>query len=58
MTSGIILLVLIAALVAFVLTRTRRRMGMGNATGRTWIIIMAVVILVVLGLWAYQTQGG
>ena len=58
MTSGIILLVLIAALVAFVLTRMRRRMGMGNATGRTWIIIMAVVILVVLGLWAYQTQGG
>ena len=45
MTSGIILLVLIAALVAFVLTRTRRRLGMGNATGRTWIIIMAVVIL-------------
>ncbi len=57
MTTGIILLVFIAALVTFFLTRTRRRLGMGNATGRTWLIIMTVVILVVLVLYAYQTQG-
>jgi len=43
--------------VTFFLTRTRRRLGMGNATGRTWLIIMTVVILVVLALYAYQTQG-
>ena len=56
-SSGIILLVFIAALVTFFLTRARRRLGMGNATGRTWIIIMAVVILAVLLMYAYQTQG-
>ncbi len=56
-TSGLILLVLIASLVAFVLTRVRRRLGMGNATGRTWIIIMGAVILALLVIWAYQTQG-
>jgi hypothetical protein len=57
MTTGIILLVFIAALVTFFLTRARRRLGMGNASGRTWVIIMAVVILVVLALYAYQAQG-
>jgi hypothetical protein len=30
---------------------------MGNATARTWLIIMTVVILAVLALYAYQTQG-
>jgi hypothetical protein len=57
MTTGIILLVFIAALVTFFLTRARRRLGMGNATSRTWLVIMVVVILVVLALYAYQTQG-
>ena len=57
MTTGIILLVFIAALVTFFLTRVRRRLGMGNATARTWLIIMAVVILAVLALYAYQAQG-
>ncbi|HZC64458.1 MAG TPA: MerR family transcriptional regulator [Streptosporangiaceae bacterium] len=57
MTTGIILLVFIAALVTFFLTRARRRLGMGNATARTWLIIMTVVILAVLALYAYQTQG-
>jgi heme/copper-type cytochrome/quinol oxidase subunit 2 len=57
MTTGIILLVFIAALVTFFLTRMRRRVGMGNATARTWLIIMTVVILAVLALYAYQTQG-
>jgi hypothetical protein len=57
MTTGIILLVFIAALVTFGLTRARRRLGMGNSTGRTWLIIMSVVILAVLALYAYQAQG-
>jgi hypothetical protein len=57
MTTGIILLVFIAALVTFGLTRARRRLGMGNSTGRTWLIIMTVVILAVLALYAYQAQG-
>ncbi len=52
-TNGLILLVLIAGLVAFVLTRVRRRLGMGNATGRTWVIIMSAVILAFLAIWAY-----
>ena len=57
MTTGIILLVFIAALVTFFLTRARRRLGMGNATGKTWLIIMAAVILAVAALYAYQAQG-
>ena len=57
MTDGIILLVLIAALVAFGVTRTRRRMGMGSSTGRTWIIIMTAVIVALAALYAYQAHG-
>jgi hypothetical protein len=30
---------------------------MGNATGKTWLIIMAAVILAVVALYAYQAQG-
>ncbi|HUY51962.1 MAG TPA: hypothetical protein VMV92_40730 [Streptosporangiaceae bacterium] len=54
MTNGLILLVFIAAVVAFVLTRVRRRMGMGNATFRSLGVIMGVVILAVLLIWVYQ----
>jgi hypothetical protein len=56
MTSGLILLVFIAALVTVFAIRVRRRMGMGNATFKTWAVIMAVVVLAVLMLWVYQTQ--
>jgi hypothetical protein len=35
----------------------RRRVGMGNATARTWLIIMTVVVLAVLAAYAYQAQG-
>jgi hypothetical protein len=51
MTTGLILLAFLAVLVAFFLTRMRRRLGLG-VTGRTWIAIIAVFALVVLGLWA------
>lgn len=57
MTDGIILLVLIGSLVAFGVTRARRRLGMGAGTGRTWVVVIAAVALALLALWAYQTQG-
>jgi DNA-binding transcriptional MerR regulator len=57
MTDGIILLVLIGALVAFGVTRGRRRLGMGAGTGRTWVVIIAAVALALLVLWVTQTHG-
>jgi DNA-binding transcriptional MerR regulator len=55
MTSGLILLVLIAALITFGLTRVRRRMGIGS-TRQTWITAMLVIIFFVLILWVTQTH--
>lgn len=54
MTNGLILLVLLAALVAFGWTRVRRRLGMA-VTWRGLATVMAVFILAVLALWAYST---
>ena len=54
-SSGIILLVMIALIITYVLVRTRRRMGM-LVTGRTWIVILACVIIGILALWASQTH--
>jgi len=51
MTTGLILLGFLAILVAFFLTRMRRRLGLG-VTGGTWAVIIAVFAIVVLGLWA------
>ena len=53
--SGIILLVVIALIVAYVVARTRRRMGL-LVTGRTWIAVMAGVVIAVLALWVTQTH--
>jgi hypothetical protein len=53
--SGISLLVLIALVLAYVVARTRRRMGL-LVTGRTWIAVMVGVVIVVLVLWATQTR--
>ena len=55
MDPGLILLVFLALLVAFGWSRLRRRAGMGTTSGRTWLIVMAVFILVVLTTWAYTT---
>ncbi len=55
MTQGIVLLVFIALIVAYVVVRTRRRMGL-LVTGKTWLVIMACVIVGVLALWASQTH--
>ncbi len=55
MASGVILLVLIAALITFGVTRVRRRMGIGS-TRQTWITGMLVTIFLVLILWVTQTH--
>ncbi len=55
MTQGVILLVFIALIVAYVVTRTRRRMGM-LVTGRTWLVIMGCVVIGVLALWISQRK--
>jgi hypothetical protein len=53
--QGFILLALIAGLVAFVVVRARRRLGLAS-TSRTWLVVMALAVLVVLALWA-STRG-
>ncbi|MGO8957387.1 MAG: hypothetical protein ACLQFR_08485 [Streptosporangiaceae bacterium] len=53
MSQGIVLLVFIALIVAYVVARTRRRMGL-LVTGKTWLVIMAGVVIGVLALWASQ----
>ena len=50
MAGGVILLVLIAGFIAFLVTKGRRRMGMG-VTGKHWIIAMTGAIIVLLVLW-------
>ncbi len=57
MASGVILLVLIAALLAFSLFRVRRKLGMGGATGRMWTVAIIGIAIGLLVLWAYQTSG-
>jgi hypothetical protein len=57
LTTGLILLAFIAALITFFWVRLRRRLGMGAATTRTWVVTMTVIIVAVLALWVYQTQG-
>ena len=61
MTTGLILLGFLAVLVAFFLTRMRRRLGLAT-TGRTWAVIIAVFVVVVLGfvdlLAAMTPRGG
>jgi hypothetical protein len=54
-SSGITLLVVIALIVAYVVARTRRRMGL-LVTGRTWIIVMIGVVIAALALWATQSR--
>jgi hypothetical protein len=51
MTTGLILLAFLAILVAFFLTRMRRRLGLG-VTGGTWAVIIVVFVIIVLGMWA------
>jgi hypothetical protein len=51
MSQGIILLLVLAAIVAYVVARTRRRMGL-VVTGKTWAYVMAGFVIIVLTMWA------
>ncbi|HEY2313125.1 MAG TPA: hypothetical protein VGH96_05895 [Streptosporangiaceae bacterium] len=55
MSQGVILLVMIALIVTYIVTRTRRRMGF-LVTPRTWLVVMIAVVVGVLALWASQTH--
>jgi hypothetical protein len=56
-TTGLILLVFIAMLAAWVWTRFSRRLGVTVAwTWRRWLTFVAVFALAVLVLWAYSTS--
>jgi hypothetical protein len=51
MTSGLILLILIGALVAFGYTRLRGKMKL-SVSGKNWIAPIVIVVIVALMLWA------
>jgi uncharacterized membrane protein YjjP (DUF1212 family) len=48
--QGLILLAFIAGLIALFTTRVRRRLGL-SSNGKTWLIVIVVVIVAVLALW-------
>jgi hypothetical protein len=56
MSQGIILLVVLAAIVAYVVVRTRRRMGL-VVTSKTWVTVMVGFVIVVLALWGAASRG-
>lgn len=57
MTTGLILLVFIAMLVAWGWTRFSRRLGISVAwTWRRWLTFVAVFGIAVLALWASSTR--
>jgi hypothetical protein len=53
--QGIILLLVIAAIVTYVVTRTRRRMGL-IVTAKTWLWTMTGFVIVVLVMWAVSVR--
>jgi predicted PurR-regulated permease PerM len=55
MGQGIILLLVLAGIVAYVVARTRHRMGM-LVTSRTWLVVMMAIAIIVLVLWATSTR--
>jgi hypothetical protein len=55
MSQGIILLLVLAAIVAYVVTRTRRRMGL-LVTAKTWVAIMTGFVIIVLVTWAATSK--
>ena len=57
MTTGLILLVLIGAVVAYGWTRLRGKMKM-SVSGKNWIAPIVIVVIVVLMLWASHTGSG
>jgi succinate dehydrogenase hydrophobic anchor subunit len=57
MTSGLILLILIGALVAFAYTRLRGKMKL-SVSGKNWIAPIVIVVIVALMLWASHAGSG
>jgi succinate dehydrogenase hydrophobic anchor subunit len=57
MSSGLILLILIGALVAFAYTRLRGKMKL-SVSGKNWIAPIVIVVIVALMLWASHTGSG
>ncbi|HEY2549554.1 MAG TPA: hypothetical protein VGI64_03155 [Streptosporangiaceae bacterium] len=51
MATGIVLLGFIAVLAAFIVVRTRRRLGL-ISTGRTYLVVITGFVILVLALWA------
>jgi hypothetical protein len=49
--TGLILLVFIAAVIAYVYVRFRGKLKLG-VSGKSWIAPMVIVVIVVLMLWA------
>jgi hypothetical protein len=49
--TGLILLAFLGALVTWLFTKARRRMGLG-VTSRHWVISFAAVTLIILVIWA------
>ena len=57
MTSGLILLIVIGALVAFAYTRLRGKMKL-SVSGKNWIAPIVIVGIIALMLWASHTGSG
>jgi succinate dehydrogenase hydrophobic anchor subunit len=57
MSSGLILVILIGALVALAYTRLRGKMKL-SVSGRNWIAPIVIVVIVALMLWAWHTGSG
>ncbi|HYK28280.1 MAG TPA: hypothetical protein VEV61_09965 [Streptosporangiaceae bacterium] len=55
MAQGIVLLLFVALIISYAVVRARRRMGL-IVTGKTWIMLITGVVIVVLALWAAQTH--
>jgi hypothetical protein len=53
--TGLILLLLIAVLFAFGVTRARKRMGLGS-TGKTWLVVIAGFAIIVLVIYVAQQK--
>jgi hypothetical protein len=57
MTSGLVLVIFIGALVAFAYTRLRGRMKL-SVSGKNWIAPIVIVVVVALLLWGSHTGSG
>ncbi len=55
MGQAIILLLVLAAIVAYVVARTRRRMGL-IVTGKTWLWVMTGFVVIVLLMYEISAR--